>query len=112
MREQTATGPQAAWPGAAAPLTAMATIVCHDPATLDPLGEVPSLSRAEVGERVRRGREAQLAWGQTSFAERRRVLRLLLDYIIEQQAEICRLCSRDSGKTLADAAMGEIFPVC
>ena len=31
-----------------------------------------------------------------------------MTFIIEHQAEICRLCSRDSGKTLADAAMGEI----
>ena len=111
MRKQTATG-GAASPGAVLPLTAMATIACHDPATLESLGEVKALGRAEVVERVQRGRQAQKAWGQTSFAERRRVLRILLDYIIENQAEICRLCSRDSGKTLADAAMGEIFPVC
>jgi len=89
-----------------------ATILCHDPATLERLGEVPALARDEVIERVRRARRAQKAWGQTSFAERRRVLRALLDYILGHQEEICRLCSRDSGKTLVDAAMGEIFPVC
>ncbi len=90
----------------------LATIECQNPATLEKLGEVPSLSGSEVAERLVRARQAQVAWGQTSFAERRRVLRLLLDHIIEHQAEICRLCSVDSGKTLADAAMGEIFPVC
>jgi acyl-CoA reductase-like NAD-dependent aldehyde dehydrogenase len=61
---------------------------------------------------VRRGREAQRAWGKTSFAERRRVLRALLDHIVEHNEEICRIASRDSGKTLVDAAMGEVFPVC
>jgi acyl-CoA reductase-like NAD-dependent aldehyde dehydrogenase len=65
-----------------------------------------------VVARVERGRLAQVAWGRTSFAERRRVLRALLDYILAHQPEICRLASRDSGKTLADAAMGEVFPVC
>jgi acyl-CoA reductase-like NAD-dependent aldehyde dehydrogenase len=105
LSQQTAATPKAA-------PRAPDTIACHDPATLESLGEAPALGRAEVGERVQRARKAQAAWGQTSFAERRRVLRLLLDYIIEHQAAICRLCSRDSGKTLADAAMGEIFPVC
>ncbi len=90
----------------------LVTIECQNPATLEKLGEVPSLSEADVAERLSRARQAQLAWGQTSFAERRRVLRMLLDYIIDHQAEICRLCSTDSGKTMADAAMGEIFPVC
>jgi len=88
------------------------TIECQNPATLEKLGEVPSLSPSDVADRLARAREAQVAWGQTSFAERRRVLRMLLDYIIEHQTEICRLCSVDSGKTMADAAMGEIFPVC
>ena len=90
----------------------LVTIECQNPATLEKLGEVPSLSEADVAERLSRARQAQVAWGQTSFAERRRVLRMLLDYIIDHQAEICRLCSTDSGKTMADAAMGEIFPVC
>lgn len=88
------------------------TIACQNPATLEKLGEVPSLSPSDVSERLARARQAQVVWGQTSFAERRRVLRMLLDYIIEHQTEICRLCSVDSGKTMADAAMGEIFPVC
>lgn len=94
------------------PFTANATISCHDPATLESLGEVPAVDSKELDTRLRAARKAQELWAQTSFAERRRVLRLLLDYIIENQAELCRLCSRDSGKTLADAAMGEIFPVC
>lgn len=94
------------------PLTAAGTIACHDPATLESLGEVAALGRAEVIECVRRGRAAQVQWGQTSFAERRAVLRDLLDHILRHKEEICRLAARDSGKTLLDAAMGELFPVC
>lgn len=88
------------------------TLSCRNPATLEPLGEVPVFDQAQVKERVARARRAQLAWGQTSFAERRRVLTALLDYIVAHQEEICRLCSRDSGKTVVDAMMGEVFPVC
>src|SRR6185436_3346732 len=88
------------------------TLECRDPATQERLGEVPIATRAELAERVARGRRAQRAWAKTSFAERRRVLRALLDRIVDDQERICRAASRDSGKTLVDAAMGEVFPVC
>jgi acyl-CoA reductase-like NAD-dependent aldehyde dehydrogenase len=61
---------------------------------------------------VERARRAQVAWGRTTFAQRRQVLRTLLSEIVARQDDICRLASRDSGKTLVDAAMGEVFPVC
>jgi|SRR5579871_794456 len=88
------------------------TIECRDPATLEKLGDVPVLDARAVGERVARARAAQREWGKTSFAERRRVLRALLDHVVDHQREICRVAARDSGKTLVDAAMGEVFPVC
>ncbi len=40
------------------------------------------------------------------------MLSALLAYVVEHSEEICRLCVRDSGKTLVDAALGEVFPVC
>jgi len=89
-----------------------ATLECRNPGTLERLGDVPIFDARAVAERVARARAAQVSWGQTSFAERRKVLRALLDAIVDHQEEICRACSRDSGKTLVDAAMGEIFPVC
>jgi acyl-CoA reductase-like NAD-dependent aldehyde dehydrogenase len=89
-----------------------ATLECRNPATLEKLGDVPVFDRDAVVERVQRARRAQVRWGDASFAERRRVLQTLLDYIVAHQDEICRLCARDSGKTVVDAMMGEIFPVC
>ena len=88
------------------------TIACRNPATLERLGDVPIFSRAEVADAVARARRAQVAWGETSFAERRRVLRALLDYVVAHQEELCRICARDAGKTVVDAVLGEIFPVC
>ena len=46
----------------------LVTIECQNPATLEKLGEVPSLSAAEVAERVERARAAQVSWGKTSQA--------------------------------------------
>jgi acyl-CoA reductase-like NAD-dependent aldehyde dehydrogenase len=65
-----------------------------------------------VGACVAAAREAQRAWSHTSFDERRHVMRALLATVTRRQEEICRAAVRDSGKTLVDAALGEIFPVC
>ncbi len=50
---------------------------------------------------IARARAAQPAWAATSFAERRRVLRCLLQYIVDHQEDICRVAARDSGKSSA-----------
>lgn len=87
-------------------------IPCEDPATGESLGEVTGDSEASVRAKVEHGRRLQARWGETSFAERRAVLRALLDRIVASQDEICTRAARDSGKTRVDAAMGEVFPVC
>ena len=88
------------------------SIPCHEPATGRDLGEAHAMSRSEVDEVVARARRAQPTWAATSFEERRAVMRELLAEIVENQPAICEKCVRDSGKTMVDAALGEIFPVC
>ena len=85
---------------------------CSDPATGERFGEAAVMDRAAVVATVQRARAAQAAWAATSWAERRAVLSDILKYVVQHQEEICRLAVRDSGKTMVDAAMGEIFPVC
>ena len=87
-------------------------LVCVDPATGERLGHAPVMGRAEVVRAVERARAAQRAWAAASFADRRAVLSDILEHVVAHQREICRLAVRDSGKTMVDAAMGEIFPVC
>lgn len=89
-----------------------ATLPCRNPATGAVFGEVPIHDASDVRRSVARAREAQRAWGATSLKERSRVLRRLLDVIVDRQTEICALAVGDSGKTMVDAAMGEVFPVC
>ncbi len=87
------------------------TIRCTDPATGEFLGEVPAMAREEVLERLARARAAQAAWKTTTFSQRRRVVRRVLDHILEHSDELCRMISRDAGKTLENAAI-ELWPVC
>jgi acyl-CoA reductase-like NAD-dependent aldehyde dehydrogenase len=91
---------------------AASTIPCTDPATLAPLGEIQVISPEEVRVRVERARRAQAIWGKTPFAERRRVLARLSDYLLDHADELCELIARDSGKTRENALLGEIWPIC
>jgi acyl-CoA reductase-like NAD-dependent aldehyde dehydrogenase len=101
--------------GAAAKRPAAArgeSVPCHDPATLAPLGEVPVTPAAEVRQVVARARAAQQSWGRTTFAERRRVLGRVLEHLLDHADELCRLIARDAGKTLDNAVLGEVWPIC
>ena len=88
------------------------TIPCTDPATGEKLGEAPAMTPDEVRECIARGRRAQEQWATTSFAERKRVLRHLMDSILERSDELCESICQDSGKTLHNAMLGEIWPIC
>jgi len=87
-------------------------IRCVDPATREPLGEVRIDSAEAVDAAVARAKVAQRAWRETSFEERREVLRRLLAYTVDHKDEICLAVQRDSGKTRENALMGEIWPTC
>ena len=50
------------------------TMVVHSPLTLEPLGEIPKCTEADVVEAVRRARAAQPAWAARPIRERARVL--------------------------------------
>ena len=82
-----------------------------NPATQESLGTVPIMDRAEVVAAVERARNAQRSWAATSMSQRRQVMRTLMNLIIEDHESICRTAVRDSGKTMVDAALGEVFPV-
>ncbi|CAA0381580.1 unnamed protein product [Arabidopsis thaliana] len=87
-------------------------VQCYEPATMKYLGYFPALSPTEVEERVTLSRKAQKTWAQSSFKLRRQFLRILLKYIIEHQELICEVSSRDTGKTMVDASLGEIMTTC
>jgi len=65
-----------------------------------------------VRAKVAGAREAQRSWGESSFEERRELLRHILSHLLEHADELCEMVVRDSGKTLDNALLGEIWPVC
>ncbi|KAF7145078.1 hypothetical protein RHSIM_Rhsim04G0235300 [Rhododendron simsii] len=87
-------------------------VQCYEPATMKYLGYFSELKPDEVKERVAQARKAQIVWAESSFKQRRQFLRILLKYIIEHQELICEISSRDTGKTMVDASLGEIMTTC
>eukprot|EP01104_Vermistella_antarctica_P000178 TRINITY_DN1020_c0_g1_i1.p1 TRINITY_DN1020_c0_g1~~TRINITY_DN1020_c0_g1_i1.p1 ORF type:complete len:593 (+),score=135.15 TRINITY_DN1020_c0_g1_i1:39-1781(+) len=85
---------------------------CINPASGEVLGSVTAASPANVLECVRLARIAQIEWAKTSFAERRAVLADLMQAVLDNQDEICRLSSQDTGKTTLEATYGEILTTC
>jgi acyl-CoA reductase-like NAD-dependent aldehyde dehydrogenase len=75
------------------------------------LGTIPAATPAQVDATVARARAAQKAWGTSSFAQRRAVLRYLMDVVLQRADEICAAVAEDSGKTFENALFGEVMPV-
>jgi acyl-CoA reductase-like NAD-dependent aldehyde dehydrogenase len=87
-------------------------IECVNPATGQKLGTVPVAGADDVRAVVERARAAQKIWAQSSFAQRRAVLRNMIDLILEDIDGLCNAIVEDSGKTHENAVLGEIMPVC
>ncbi|KAK9451939.1 Aldehyde/histidinol dehydrogenase [Limtongia smithiae] len=72
-------------------------------------GAFRASTRSDIDAAVTACGVAQKEWARTTFAERRRVLSTLLEYLKAHQDEVVRVACRDSGKTLVDAALGEVM---
>ena len=97
-------------PSASAPSASM--IECFEPATRAPLGKVAVDGPDAVRAAVARARDAQVRWAESSFDERRRLLSLVMQHVLDHADELCDLVARDAGKTRENAILGEVWPVC
>ncbi|KAL5339744.1 Aldehyde/histidinol dehydrogenase [Aspergillus crustosus] len=83
-------------------------VMSYCPADGRVLGAGIKPATAEDVERaIGAAKKAQVEWAETTFSERRRVLRTLLKYVLDHQDEIVTACCLDSGKTKVDATFGE-----
>ncbi|KAN0075408.1 Aldehyde/histidinol dehydrogenase [Tylopilus felleus] len=87
-------------------------ITCYDPANSLHIKTVIADNEREIQTKIQRAKQTQVSWAQTTFAERRRVMRSLLKWLVENQEACARVACRDTGKTLIDAALGEILTTC
>jgi acyl-CoA reductase-like NAD-dependent aldehyde dehydrogenase len=66
-------------------------------------------SASAIDRSIQKATEAHVEWRETSFEERRKVLKTMLKFILENQETIARVACLDSGKTMVDASLGEIL---
>ncbi|KAK8166442.1 Aldehyde/histidinol dehydrogenase [Phyllosticta citrichinensis] len=84
-------------------------IQCYCPATGELLDTIEPAMERDIDNAVERAKAAQEKWRQTSFTERRKVLKSLLKFILENQKTISTAACLDSGKTRLDSSFGEIL---
>jgi acyl-CoA reductase-like NAD-dependent aldehyde dehydrogenase len=84
-------------------------IQCYAPATGQLLGLVNPSSPASIDRAITASASAQEKWRNTTFTERKAVLRSISRYILDNAETIARVASLDSGKPLVDANLGEIL---
>lgn len=84
-------------------------IQCYAPATGQYLGLVNPSTPDRIDRIVAKAAAAQRQWQQTTFAQRRKVLKTLLKFLLDNEDAIVRAACLDSGKTRTDAIFGEVL---
>ncbi|KAK0570236.1 Meiotic Sister-Chromatid recombination aldehyde dehydrogenase [Tilletia horrida] len=87
-------------------------IQAYDPATGLYLAHIPADTPASITAKVARAQAAQREWCTTSYAQRRKFLKTLLKWVVDDAEAIAHVCCRDTGKSAVDAAFGEILTTC
>ena len=83
------------------------TVNVIDPGSGKVLGTVPNMGEAETARAIAAAEKALPAWRAKTAGERARILRRLFDLMMENQAALGELLSREQGKPFAEAK-GEI----
>jgi succinate-semialdehyde dehydrogenase/glutarate-semialdehyde dehydrogenase len=87
------------------------TIVSRNPATGEPIGEVPVMDAEEVRAAVARAHAAQKDWGRLPVEERARRVLAFRDEIVTRAEEVIDLIVREGGKTKPEALGMEVVVV-
>ncbi|HET6203542.1 MAG TPA: aldehyde dehydrogenase family protein [Planctomycetota bacterium] len=83
--------------------SAPTSLVSIDPATEEPIGEVPVADEAEVASTVACARRAQPGWSARPIEERASILLRAADLLEARAETMARLVTREEGKVLAES---------
>ncbi|KAI7545555.1 Aldedh-domain-containing protein [Hortaea werneckii] len=84
-------------------------VQCYAPATGQLLGFIDPVTADDIDRLVAKAAQAQATWSQSTWPQRRRVLKTLLKFVLDNQDTIVRAACLDSGKTRVDALFGEVL---
>jgi acyl-CoA reductase-like NAD-dependent aldehyde dehydrogenase len=74
-------------------------ITSFDPATSLHIGTFIADNEDEIAKKIDAAANAQLGWASTTFGQRRRVIRSLMKWLVENQDDAAKVACRDTGKT-------------
>lgn len=74
-------------------------ITSFDPSTGFHLGTFVADNETEIQAKILTARKSQQKWKDTTFQQRRRVMRSLLKWLVDNQEACARVACRDTGKT-------------
>ena len=83
-------------------------ITSFDPATGLHIGTYLADNEEEIRRKIERAGAGQDQWRKTNFTQRRRVVRSLLKWLVDNQELCARVACRDSGKT---RELPQLFPI-
>lgn len=86
-------------------------LVSINPATLEPLGEVPLAGPDEVRAAVASAESAFPSWSAMTLDERAAHLLRARDWMLDRVDDICRLINQENGKPRTEALTSEVFLV-
>ncbi|KAF8188356.1 meiotic sister-chromatid recombination aldehyde dehydrogenase [Pholiota molesta] len=95
-----------------APDVCFMRITCSRPTWTSLQIQEPTIESHLTNPDILPAMNAQRYWKTTTMQQRRRVVRSLLKWLVENQDVCARVACRDTGKTLIDAALGEILTTC
>ncbi|PWN25026.1 ALDH-like protein [Jaminaea rosea] len=84
-------------------------IRCFDASTGWHLATLEADTRQTIDDKLAAASEAAKKWEGSEWSARRRLLRSILAWIVEDQEKIVRVACRDTGKAAVDAYFGEIL---
>jgi acyl-CoA reductase-like NAD-dependent aldehyde dehydrogenase len=74
-------------------------ITSFDPATSLHIGTFVADNEIDIANKIDRAARSQQDWSETTFGQRRRVIRSLLKWLVDNQEDAARVACRDTGKT-------------
>lgn len=74
-------------------------ITCYDPSTGVHLDTLPADTEADIFGKVELAKRAQVEWSESSWGDRKRVLRSFQAWLVKEQEVCARVACRDTGKT-------------
>ena len=74
-------------------------ITSYDPATGLHIGTFLADDEDDIARKIESASQAQPVWRESTFRKRRRVVRSLMKWLVDNQDDVARVACRDTGKT-------------